>query len=152
MLRNEKGSATALLLLFTVIFLVISGICAEWYHAITLRNYVDEELTRALRLSMNLSIDDSYRKDHVSRALPCIGEDEFALYLRNYMGLNDSCEKFADNKLVYKICFSQINVLEETPEFDIQGVIIKAPLLFNDVGEIKIPFHIKITNTRMEVL
>lgn len=150
MLKNERGSGLILVLLILSLIIIISSFIIEWYHTVTLRNTVETELTRALRISVDVSMIDGFRKDCISMLNPSIANNEFIDFLKGDLGLDSSYTKMQGDKAMYKLNFSKIEVKGSPAEFLIEGFISKRPLLFNVAKEIEIPFSIIYVNGRLE--
>lgn len=150
-IKDEKGSALPFLILFVAVFIILAGICIEWHHTVSLRNYIEKELTRALRISIEASMLDEYRRDHISRIDSYTARTVLHDYLKNTMNLDSTNAKIVNGNLVYILNFDEINLVEEPPSITVKGTIEKSPLLFDIKQNISIPFVIKVKNTRLEM-
>jgi hypothetical protein len=75
---TDRGGfiGVGLLLAFMVVISVFVLVC-EYYRAFTIRKSVIVELSRALNSSIEMSIMDEYRKDHISRLDEDIANETF---------------------------------------------------------------------------
>lgn len=150
MITDERGSSMAFLLLTIAIIIVVFGIVLELYHTVSLCNYVEKELNRALRLSVETSVMDDYRKDCILKIDSSKARQEFFDYLKCDLTLDSFYTRMDGERVLYKLKFSKIQVKDEPAEFYIEGYVIKPVLLFDISKEFKIPFSIKFINTRLE--
>lgn len=126
-INSNRASAALFVILLTAIFILLFCICAELYHGVTLRTYVEDELSRGLRTAVGLSMRDEFRRDNISRIDAEMAVLELEKYLRDVMLLDDKGCRLADSRLVYRLIIQHMEIVAEPPAVTLEGVIEKKP-------------------------
>ena len=147
-INNCRGSAAIFIIIFIAVFMLIFCICVELYHTVTLRNYIENELSRALKIAVGMSMQDEYRKDHISRIDAYTAKEEFEKYLQEAMMLDENNQRIVNQEVIYKLQVDYMDIVAEPPAISIKGSIEKSPLIFNFSKNITISYSIKVVNKR----
>lgn len=150
--KSNKGAAGAFMLLFTFVFVIAIGAVFQWQQVNTVKENVDRELSRAVNISVDLSMLDKYRMDHISRIDKDTALNEFYLYLVDELQLDADMKRYNEGQLVYQLVIDDTHISESPPEFSVQGRVILEPLFFRDlIGmNFEIPVKAKARNQRLE--
>lgn len=151
-IKNNKGAAGVFVLFFVFVFILAFGAIMQWMQANTIKENVDRELRRAVNISIDLSMRDEYRSDHISRINVDIAKEVFYLYLLDELQLDVDMNRYTEGKLEYQLVLDDLSVSESPPEFSVEGRVIVDPLFFKDLIGVKleIPVKAKARNQRLE--
>lgn len=150
--HNNKGAAGVLVLFFVLFFIIAFGAVMQWMQVNTVKENIDRELSRAVNISIDLSMMDNYRYDRISRIDSDVAKDVFYLYLFEELGLDSDMNRYIDGRLQYHLEFETINIIESPPQFTVEGRVLIDPIYFKDLldTKIEIPVKAKAKNQRLE--
>lgn len=151
-MKRKRGSINVFFLLFLFMFILITTVTVEFYHAFVLKEYVDTEISRALNIATDYAMLDEYRMEHISMIDISTAKSEFNSYLHTEMQLNSSLERVDASKTVYQLIISNIIIENNPVKFEVSGIIRTRPVLLSNLVpiDIDIPFKIKARNQRYE--
>lgn len=153
-LKDRSGNLLLFALPLLAIFLLLFTGILEWYRIGTISNQVDLELSRALKISADLAMEDSYRQDGESVMNCGKAETAFYSYLYEQMELNSQLQKLQGEDCLYTIQLHRTIFRESPPEIRIEGTLELLPSVFKvfgkDIGKIQINISKGIRNTRLE--
>ncbi len=151
-LKNEKGTSGVGVILACFVIGLVMVMTLEIFRYYTIKDSMDKELSRAVNIAIDMSMDDEKRKLHISSIDIDKAIQSFYSYLRDELKLDDEL-KYDDNKLKYQLHLSNINVESDPePKFEVDGVVIlKVGALSGIIPyDIEIPVKAKARNQRMD--
>ena len=150
-LKNNKGTSGVGVILVCLIIGLASVMIIEIFRYYTIKDSIDKELSRAVNMAIDTSMDDEKRKLHISSIDTDIAVQEFYTYLQNELKLDDEL-KYNDSNLKYQLHLNNINIQADPPKFEVEGTVILKPDLFSDLipYDIEIPVKAKARNQRMD--
>ena len=151
-MKRKRGSINVFFLLFLFVFVLITTVTVEFYHAFTLKEYVDTEISRALNIATDFAMSDEDRMEHISMMDIPTAKREFNSYLHTEMKLNGSLERIKGGKTAYKLIISSTTLENNPVKFEVSGVIRTKPVLLSTLVPINIdiPFKVKARNQRYD--
>lgn len=151
-MKRKRGGTSVFFVLFLFIFIIVTTITVEFYHAFTLKEYIDTEISRALNIATDYAMLDEYRMEHISMMDIPTAKEEFNSYLHTEMKLNSSNERVENGKVMFKVIINS-TVAENNPvKFEVAGIVRTKPVLLSNLAPINvdIPFKVKARNQRYE--
>lgn len=154
MFKRNKGSAMPMLLVACMVIAMISAILFENQNMYTVKENIDRELARAANIAVDLAMDDSARRYHISRIDKDKAQDEFYNYLYDFMELSPSLEHKTGMK--YRLVLTKVDIEPEEPlgpYLSVQGYVEIAPMYMESMlpgFKMQIPIKAKSRNKRMD--
>ena len=151
MLRKKAFSNPAFIL-FLFVFCIITVLTVEYYRIYTVKEYIDDEMSRAVNIAVDTAMLDEYRQVHVSFINIDTAKKTFNDYLYNEMQLNSANERFDNGKFQYRLIIED-TVIEESPaKYTVKGTLQMRPILLEKLVpiDIDIPFKQTSRNQRYE--
>ena len=149
---TKRAFANIGFMFFIFIFIIVTVLSIEIYHIYTLKEYIDNEMSRACNIATDMAMIDEYRWMHISKMDITTAETEFNKYLHDDMGLNGHNEKIEDGQIKYTLKINSHTVTETPAAYEVEGVLVAKPVLMGKLypGNIEVPFHEKSRNQRFE--
>jgi len=151
-IKRKRGGTSVFFVLFIFVFIIVTTITVEFYHAFTLKEYIDTEMSRALNIATDYAMIDEYRMEHISMIDMPTAKSEFNSYLHTEMKLNSSNERIENGKVMYKLIINTTTVENNPVKFEVSGIVRTKPVLLANLVPINvdIPFKVKARNQRYE--
>lgn len=152
MKKTKRGFANVGFVFFIFVFIIIAVLSIEVYNIYTMKEYIDNEMSRACNIATDIAMIDEYRWMHISMMDTAAAETEFNKYLHDDMGLNANNEKIVDGKLKYVLVIDKRTASASPAAYEVKGRILFRPILMGNIypGMVEIPFKEKSRNQRFE--
>lgn len=151
-----------LLFYITIIFTVaMSGL--EVFRIMKIHMDIEERIEIDLENAIELSLDENYRKDHISLMQRDLCEDTFYMLFKNDFKLDNSLSPIGPSYFSSPFTISRFtlepgafNIVGETPTQTInpsgyiEGEVQIKPLVFNFIGNITLEFKVFAENQRID--
>lgn len=140
------------MIVFLLIFLVVMSITLEYGHAVLVKEHIEQELNRALNIAVAMSMQDTYRRDHISYVDTTIANSTFDEYLHNEMGLNSSLQHMVDGKLQYAITIRTLSIEDTPPRMTLTATLHVPNQMLADLVNVQLdlPLSVASRNQRIE--
>lgn len=150
-LKNNRGTSGIVVILGCFLIGLATIMLLEIYRYYTVKDSIDKELSRAVNIAIDMSMDDEKRKLHMSSLKTDDAIQEFYSYLQDELGLDEELKYNADN-LKYQLVLNNVKVQSDPPEFEVQGTVFLKPEYISDLVpyQIEIPVKAKARNQRMD--
>lgn len=148
----KKAFSNPGFVLFLFVFIVITVFTVEYYRMYTIKEYIDDEMSRAVNIAVDTAMLDEYRQVHISFIDVATAKKAFDDYIHNEMKLNSSNERFDDGKFQYRLIINE-EVVEASPaKYTVKGILRMRPILLENLApvDIDIPFKQTSRNQRYE--
>lgn len=150
-------------IVFVVIIFGLFSIGTEVYRIFKLHVDLEEELLVIALDSIELSIDDRYRHDHISIMDKDLCEENFLMQFQDRYRLNEKLEPIGKHFIEGPVAVEKIEYVEGefqiqgdkpvqtiNPSMYIKGYIEVRPLILGFDKNIKIPFEVFAENKRVD--
>lgn len=139
--------------LFLIVFTVITVFTIEYYRIYTIKEYVDDEMSRAVNIAVDTAMFDEYRQVHISFIDINTAKETFDDYIHNEMKLNRRNERFDNNgNFQYQLIIKDETIEESPAKYTVKGTLRMRPVLLEKLVpvNIDIPFKQTSRNQRYE--
>lgn len=152
---HKPGFSGIGFIIFIFVFVIIATLSIEYYRIFTIKQNIDDEISRGLNISVISALQDI---DWINRdsVMDCdIAQAEFESYLIDTMGLNRYNQKYDSNgNFMYQIIIED-EILQESPaKYEVTGSIRMTPgIIENFMPEgytFDIPFRLESQNVRTD--
>lgn len=152
MLRDSAGSTgVGMLLLFAITITTLLAV-SEFYHAVTLRESVDAELSRAVNTAVDIAMSDAHRQDHMLELDAGVAFDSLYNYLYDYMGLTPRLEAFdSDGRLTYALDIDSLDIERSPPSVRITATITLEPIFFGRFTSVPFRFSVRASSVNRRI-
>ena len=141
-MNGSSGSATvSAMLLFAAVMAIFLLVC-EFVYAFTLKQSLDEELTRAVNIAVDLAISDAYRQDRQSELDSAAAYDHFYEYLQYDMNLSSFLEaRRPGGGRIYRLEIKAIDIKQSPPSMRVIAYAVFEPAFFGKL----VPVTVRLT-------
>ena len=141
------GSAgTGVLLLFAVMMIAFLLVC-EFFYAFGVKQNLDDELSRAANIAVDLAMSDAHRQDHLSELDAGAAYTQFFDYLYNDMSLSSSLEaKSPDGDKIYSLKINELNINPSPPGIRVTAAVTVQPIFLRRLVPAPIRFTIRVSS------
>ena len=147
MLKSTKGSAMLGAVIACMVIAVFATLLLEWHRVYTVKENMDRELSRAVNLAIDLSMDDTARGYHSSKIDTQIARNEFYSYLENDMNLGGALSGPNDE---FRLFIESLDIQPDPPSISVTGHIELKAGYFSIMPKINIPVKAKSRNRRTD--
>lgn len=149
-LKRREGDTVFFIYIIVFVILTLSAIIIEYYRLETLYQKVEYELQRGVNMAVEYAIMDDYRRDEDLKMDTRIAEKALYEYLSSSMKLDRNLNLNKDGNSLYQLRIRNLSTAESPPGMKLEGTI-RTHSIFNFLtGEIRLPFKISSTNTRVD--
>ena len=150
LLKDKSGSMFVYVLIILTFLFSFSLIVSEFYRIHSIQTHGEYEIQRAVNISVEEAMHDSFRQDKLGRLDTARARQNFTNYLRQDLGLNTSMQMRADGRTVYTLRLDTVTATEDPPRLNVQGSIIIPSAYPFLSGDVEVPFNISSRNTRID--
>lgn len=148
--KSQKGDTTFFIFVIVFVILTLSAIIIEYFRLETLYQKVEYELQRGVNTAVEYAILDEYRRDDVAKMDIAIAQQELYDYFSQDMKLDQELNEYSDSRFVYQLKIRAVSAAESPPRLTIEGWI-RTRSIFNFLtGEIRLPYTISSSNSRID--
>ena len=149
-LKSQKGDTLFFIFIIVFVILTLSAIIIEYFRLESLYQQVEYELQRGVNTAVEYAILDEYRRDDTAKMDTSIAEQELYDYFNQNMKLDQENNKYSDNRFVYQLKIRTFSAAESPPRLTIEGWIGTRSIFNFLTGEIRLPFTISSSNSRID--
>lgn len=151
-IEDQSGDMVFMLIGLVLILLCMSAFFGEIFKMNSINDNLNDELNRAVNLSVKGAMYDSYRQDKENKMDADVAKIKFYNYLHNDMKLNNALEKYSDGQqtYVYKIVIKDITV-DENARMQVEATAY-VPVIFKGFMQWELPIMVKSRNMRVDGL
>ena len=147
MLKSTKGSAMLGAVIACMVIAVFATLLLEWHRVYTVKENIDRELSRAVNLAIDLSMDDTSRGYHSSKINADNARNEFYSYLENDMNLGGSLRDPNDE---FGLVIENLDIQSNPPSISVIGHVELKAGYFSMMPKVNIPVKAKSRNRRTD--
>lgn len=148
-LKSQKGDTLFFIFIIVFVILTLSAIIIEYFRIESLYQQVEYELQRGVNSAVEYAILDEYRRDDAAKMDTAIAEQELYNYFSQNMKLDQELNKYSDNRFVYQLKIRTVSAAEIPPRLTIEGWLKTRSIFSFLSGEIRLPFTISSSNSRI---
>jgi hypothetical protein len=147
-----KGAAgVGALLLFAAALTAFMLVC-EFYYAFSVRQGIDNELSRAVNTAVSLSVSDIHRQDRLSELDAQIANERFFEYLYNDMKLSRSLEaKSRNGESLYTLEIEYIDINPSPPGMRVSVAVALRPIFLSKIAPSPIRFTVRTSSVNRRI-
>ena len=128
-------------------------VTAEAQRAFTIRQNVEDELSRAANIAVALAMSDSSRQDYIRELDGALARDSFYGYLHDGMSLSGSLEARApDGRSLYRLEIASLDISSRPPRVSVSASVAFEPAFLGNLAPITIRLPVRATSVNHDML